>query len=424
LISVNPQSGCDVSLSACGVKNAQYSWTGPGGGNAGNTQSITANASGAAGDYTVSLTVPGASTGNNTCSQNNPVVNSTANVAFNCGCSNALQIVNPTIEYRHISTTGVITNNYVQNLATCTTNNLCYVYANGDDLFNLDASSSEATGNIWEARIVSVSPFTNGGGIMGAFNGNSIPYPYSGSYLTIGTGQNISLEVFFPAVEVFILEVKLTNTTLGVTKTLYIKSVPYNGATPSSFWCIQTSPAAAYPHMMMLGLDGSGNYMDLPGFSYQWTFPTGMTMLTSTNHIHVEWDDTGFDYVTTPNPIATLHVSNIYGCGDYDINLDITPGNCNIPHRQAGNSAKSELKNIKTLKTGVYPNPVHTTLHIQAAQIINELTIQTVDGRVVKKMTMVKPGQQINVGSLQAGTYLMTLRYKDNSKETKVIIKQ
>ncbi|GEN76328.1 hypothetical protein CHA01nite_20680 [Chryseobacterium hagamense] len=74
-------------------------------------------------------------------------------------------------------------------------------------------------------------------------------------------------------------------------------------------------------------------------------------------------------------------------------------------------------KNVK-----VYPNPFSEILNISDATNVKNILVTDVAGRLVK--TIANPSQELRLGELQQGMYLITLEMKDGSKQTVKAIKK
>ena len=69
----------------------------------------------------------------------------------------------------------------------------------------------------------------------------------------------------------------------------------------------------------------------------------------------------------------------------------------------------------------VYPNPFHDVLKISDVKGVASITITDVSGRTVKNM---KPSTELNLSSLNAGLYIVTLHMEDGSVKTVKAIKK
>lgn len=72
-------------------------------------------------------------------------------------------------------------------------------------------------------------------------------------------------------------------------------------------------------------------------------------------------------------------------------------------------------------RVSVYPNPFHDVLKISDVKGVKSITITDVSGRTVKNM---KPSTELNLSSLNAGLYIVTLHMEDGSVKTVKAIKK
>lgn len=73
-------------------------------------------------------------------------------------------------------------------------------------------------------------------------------------------------------------------------------------------------------------------------------------------------------------------------------------------------------------KLNVYPNPFTDILHISDIKDVASITVTDMSGRTVR--TIAKPTAQLQLGDLNAGLYLVTLKYKDGTAKTVKAIKK
>lgn len=79
-------------------------------------------------------------------------------------------------------------------------------------------------------------------------------------------------------------------------------------------------------------------------------------------------------------------------------------------------------ENIKsTNNINVYPTLVSSTLNISSDYIINQYTITTIDGKVVKKSNLNNIKEKIEVSSLSKGIYIITINSNHTTKSVKFI---
>lgn len=74
-----------------------------------------------------------------------------------------------------------------------------------------------------------------------------------------------------------------------------------------------------------------------------------------------------------------------------------------------------------TSNINVYPTLVTSTLNISSDYIINQYTITTIDGKVVKKSNLNNIKEKIEVSSLSKGIYIITINSNHTTKSVKFI---
>lgn len=134
------------------------------------------------------------------------------------------------------------------------------------------------------------------------------------------------------------------------------------------------------------------NMFNRPGFNYEWTFGDGGQNSTQENPTH------SYNAGGTYNVCLTIF-NDCYSetiCKDVVFTSDDTT-----------NSIKNVLLN--TIK--IYPNPVHTVMHIEEEYNNSEFTIYDVLGKVVKAGII--KNAHIDVKELNEGMYLLMLQNKD-----------
>jgi trimeric autotransporter adhesin len=77
---------------------------------------------------------------------------------------------------------------------------------------------------------------------------------------------------------------------------------------------------------------------------------------------------------------------------------------------------------VKKNEIRVYPNPFTDVLYIADIKEVKSVSVADVSGRVVK--TIENPGNELHLGELNSGVYLVTVTYKDGSRSTAKAIKK
>jgi hypothetical protein len=315
-ITATEKSRCDLTLSACGVTNAAYYWTDPFGNYAGDTREISVNPA-TAGNYSVQITLPGESTSNNTCSENNPALESHINVSSSCECG-TLQIHQASAGFYEGLSGGTW---HTQALDVCANNILC---DNGNELIQLILSSNEPTGNHWEF-------FSSNPNLIGVGFNYSVGDEYA---------QDIDGYFVVAPYETGVIEVRLANTLLNEAKSFFIKVVSHDDAHQG-------------------GCDS-------------WRARQAMFADTAKNKEQVE----------APSI------------------------------KKGGNQSL------------VYPNPVTSVINVLAPKDLAQLDLLSIEGRSMRSVKTTGTRAEVSIATLQKGTYLLVIKYKDGTYENKLIIKR
>lgn len=77
---------------------------------------------------------------------------------------------------------------------------------------------------------------------------------------------------------------------------------------------------------------------------------------------------------------------------------------------------------VKKNEIKVYPNPFTDVLYIAETKEVKSVSVADVSGRIVK--TIENPGNELHLGELNSGVYLVTVIYKDGSRSTAKAIKK
>jgi hypothetical protein len=119
-------------------------------------------------------------------------------------------------------------------------------------------------------------------------------------------------------------------------------------------------------------------------------------------------------------PAGTYSIGIATATGGFNINyLTITD---NLSARLATQSIQQQLTVAESSALTLSPNPVSNQLYLHGYEKVQTLTIYDLNGHELKKVT--KPGNTINIQSLNTGVYIIKLTRTDNSIKTVKIIKQ
>lgn len=393
---------CELTITPgnCGVRNAQYTWRDPNNNivQQGPNQFLFLNmANNPYGTYTLTMTVPGVSNTNNTCSDNNPTIMASVDIVGNCSCTGQLSIENAQAVYLS-QFTGPW---YTQNLSTCTINNLC----NRDELIEISATSNQTNGNVWEV-------------LTNSFTGNQFQFYSSwggNSTNPVATTQNLDLQIVFDPSGYGEVEIKLTNTILNISKSMIIRIIPTS-------YVFDVCYSNDYPGYKKF-IGGTQN----PYTNYMWTFPTGMTLLPNPNVLLVSYNESQY---TGTYPInATLVATSLFGCptNTQPLTLYSAPIYCNAKTLNENNLLykQEEIRSEETFKNlTISPNPANGNIRISSTKNIKSATILNAQGVALKQLTQSQALQAINISDLKPGTYFIKVFYSVNEYEVKTIIKQ
>jgi hypothetical protein len=77
------------------------------------------------------------------------------------------------------------------------------------------------------------------------------------------------------------------------------------------------------------------------------------------------------------------------------------------------------------LQVTLYPNPVKDVLHINSTEIISEVSVYNIQGKVIKTVSEINSNtSEINLSSLQNGVYFVTILSENGDKLSKKIVKK
>lgn len=140
--------------------------------------------------------------------------------------------------------------------------------------------------------------------------------------------------------------------------------------------------------------------------------------------------------VTIPNTGGWQNWANVahnvtLPAGTYDIGIATTTGGFNINYltitnnlsaRLATQNIQQQLAAAENSALSISPNPVRNQLYLKGFEKVQTLTVYDLGGHELMKVT--KPGNTINIQSLNAGVYIIKLNRTDNSVKTVKIVKQ
>jgi hypothetical protein len=75
-------------------------------------------------------------------------------------------------------------------------------------------------------------------------------------------------------------------------------------------------------------------------------------------------------------------------------------------------------------KLNYYPNPVNDVLTISYADVITNVEVFDLNGRMVIQRTFDNQTVQLDFSSLSAGTYMLNVKTKENSQFIKIVKKE
>lgn len=154
---------------------------------------------------------------------------------------------------------------------------------------------------------------------------------------------------------------------------------------------------------------------------------TGTTLLIGT--LSNPTDPTTFTQIGSAITLTTTHtVYTVSVPVGTDANLafkhgmNATARNIYIDDITVQNSALSTAEVQKKNDISIAPNPFKDIINISEYKNIKEIKVSDNTGRTLK--TIENPEQQINLGELNAGLYLLNIQFKDGSQKTAKVIKK
>jgi hypothetical protein len=411
-----PIARCEVMIGpddVCGVLNAEYTWTDP------NSnivyqgpayQQLQVNLANA-GLYTLSMTVPTAATGNNTCSNNNAVITGTVNVPSSCECG-IMRIDSASVEKLYHDDGVIVPNqnglhyvNLLDNIdANCQTS-ICHFIDEGHLFFYF--KSNYTSGNVWSIfrdgiPVGDPASYTNWYTPSPPVNTNHVYEPH----LTF-------INFYGPTT----FEIRLNNG--SEQKSVYVTMYPQVFMSSATAGCQYNAVTG------MMEIYITNNTYVTPSTQWTWDMsnnPSFVYTQPSINSPFIYFDPTqaaltggGFD--------ATITTSNsLYGCErrrHFWISGNIYQ--CQGPYWRSQNTATAESE--AALK--IYPNPVNSSFSLGSPKEIKEVMLYSITGKLVKRFSDADISySEFNIEELQTGSYCVMVNYADGTRETKVIVKQ
>jgi myo-inositol-hexaphosphate 3-phosphohydrolase len=119
-------------------------------------------------------------------------------------------------------------------------------------------------------------------------------------------------------------------------------------------------------------------------------------------------------------PAGTYSIGIATSTGGFNINyLTITD---NLSARLATQNIQQQLAAAENSALTLSPNPVRNQLYLKGSEKVQTLTVYDLKGQELMKVN--KPGNSINIQSLNAGVYIIKLTRTDNSLKIIKIVKQ
>jgi len=87
------------------------------------------------------------------------------------------------------------------------------------------------------------------------------------------------------------------------------------------------------------------------------------------------------------------------------------------------NSNPSAIKELTTNGLNVYPNPVVNTMTVAAQSNISQVLVRNLLGQVIKTVKANGVEQTLDMSTVAAGNYLLTVKMTDGTMSTRKIIK-
>ncbi len=136
------------------------------------------------------------------------------------------------------------------------------------------------------------------------------------------------------------------------------------------------------------------------------------------------WETLVFDFSNEVTGTATLNLGNTYDLLSIFFNFGVdgpTAGQKTyyFDDVEFGNSVAVDAAELTGLQ--YYPNPTNGSLRIQAEQAMDAIQVYDVMGRVVLKQTAATQQVQLDLSSLQAGVYMITVQAQDAASSFRIV---
>jgi hypothetical protein len=119
-------------------------------------------------------------------------------------------------------------------------------------------------------------------------------------------------------------------------------------------------------------------------------------------------------------PAGTYAIGIATGTGGFNINyLTITN---NLSARLATENIQQQLAAAESSVLAISPNPVRNQLYLKGFEKVQTLAVYDLNGQELLKVN--KPGNTINIQSLNTGVYIIKLTRIDNSVKSIKVVKQ
>ncbi len=191
---------------------------------------------------------------------------------------------------------------------------------------------------------------------------------------------------------------------------------------------------------------GTNNTMKYEGFTYQGIELASHVNASAMNKLHLDvWTPNETNIRITPiSPAKEFSVVltplNLNAWNSYDIDLaaftgvvmsdifqfKIDGGTGKIVYLDnlyLYNSNPSALSDVTSQALNVYPNPFANTVTIAAQSNISQVTVRNLLGQIVKTQKIDGMQQTLDLSTIAAGNYLLTVKMTDGSMATRKIVK-